>query len=103
LSPDGLRESWLSARTANTTAIATWKKIAKRLKSMTVQGATAINPDTKTTGPAKGHRFSEGARTLEAAGVPMLTITGIIMKPALAATGVDRGRWASGPLLDLLI
>lgn len=85
LSEEGLRESWLSARTGNPGAFATWKKIAKRLKSLTEQGATAVNPKTGGTGPAKWHRFTEGARRLEATGIPMLTITGIIMKPGLPA------------------
>src|SRR5262249_54727334 len=75
LGRDGLRESWLSARTEDPSAIATWKKVARKLKEMTVQGATAINPKTGATGPAKGHRFSEGAAKLQATGVPMLTVT----------------------------
>jgi hypothetical protein len=83
LGEDGLRESWLSARTENLAAIATWKKIAKRLKSLTEQGATAVNPKTGRMGPAKSHRFTEGAKRLEATGIPMLTITGIVMKPGL--------------------
>lgn len=85
LGGDGLRESWLSARTENLTAIAIWKKIAKRLRDLTEQGATAVNPETGATGPAKGHRFTEGAKRLEATGTPMLTITGIVMKPGLPA------------------
>jgi hypothetical protein len=81
LGEDGLRESWLSARTENPAAIAMWKQIAKLLKSLTEQGATAINPKTGGIGPAKGHRFTEGAKRLEATGIQMLTITGIVMKP----------------------
>jgi hypothetical protein len=82
---EGVRESWLSARTRDPSALAAWKKIAKRLKSMTEQGATATNPKTGATGPARSHRFTRGAKGLEATGTAMLTITGIVMKPCLPA------------------
>ncbi len=85
LGGDGLRESWLSARTEDPAAFATWKKIAKRLKGLAEQGATAVNPKTGRMGPAKWHRFTEGAKRLEATGISMLTITGIVMKPGLPA------------------
>ena len=85
---EGLRESWLSARTENATALATWKKIAKQLKGMTVQGATAVNPNTGASGSVKGHRFTEGAKRLEAIGFPLLSITGIWMKSGLP--GVEK-------------
>lgn len=75
-----LRESWLSARTENTAALAVWKKIAKRLKGLTEKGALAVQPKTGATGSARGHRYTPGAKALEASGVPMLTITGIILK-----------------------
>lgn len=79
----GLRESWLTARTDNPEALAAWKKVAKRLRDTTTKGATATNPRTGATGPARGHRFTAGARTLEAGGVPMLTNTGILLKPGM--------------------
>jgi hypothetical protein len=75
-----LRESHLSARTENAAALAVWKKIAKRLKEMTEKGALGIQPDTGATGPVRWHRYTAGAKALEATGVPMLTITGIILK-----------------------
>ena len=80
---NGVRESWLSARTDNSAALAVWRQVAKRLKGITEQGATAISPKTGGRGPARSHRFSAGAKRLEAAGTPMLTITGVIMKPGL--------------------
>jgi hypothetical protein len=83
---EGLRESWLSARTDDPSSLATWKKIAKRLKGVTQQGATAINRKTGAKGPAKCHRFTEGAKRLDASGTRMLTITGIVMKPGLSGT-----------------
>jgi hypothetical protein len=81
LGEDGLRESWMSARTENITALAVWKKIARRLKRITFPGATGVQPSTGATAPVKNHRFSEGAKRLDASGVSLLTITGIIMKP----------------------
>lgn len=84
---DGLEQSWLSARTDDPTALAVWKKVAKRLKGMTVGGATAINPDTGASGPAKWHRFTEGARRLDANGTNLVSLTGIIMKPPVDAGG----------------
>jgi hypothetical protein len=79
-SEKGVEESHLSARTENAAALAVWKKIAKRLKSMTEKGALAVQPKTGAAGPARGHRYTAGARALEATGVPMVTITGIILK-----------------------
>lgn len=79
----GVMESWLSARTANRAAIAVWNKVAKQLKSITVPGATAINPKTGAIGPAKWHRFTEGAKRLDAGGTPLISLTGIILKPGL--------------------
>jgi hypothetical protein len=77
----GLKESHLSARTTNMDSFAVWKKIAKRLKAITAPGAIAINPDTGVSGTAKWHRFTEGARKLDASGVRLLSVTGIILKP----------------------
>jgi hypothetical protein len=79
-SEEGLMESALFARSENAAALAVWKKIAKRLKIMTKKGALAVQPKTGATGPAPGHRYTNGAKVLEASGVPMLTITGIILK-----------------------
>lgn len=79
-SKNELRESWLSARTENASALAIWKKIAKRLRGITEKGTLGIQPDTGVTRPVRLHRYTAGAKALEASGVPMLTITGIILK-----------------------
>ncbi|WP_406698140.1 hypothetical protein V5E97_04710 [Singulisphaera sp. Ch08] len=81
LNENGLEESWLSARTHSTTDIATWKKIARRLKGLTVEGATAFNPKTGLSGPSKKRRFTEGALKLVSAGTTMRSITGIHLIP----------------------
>lgn len=77
---NGLVESHLLARTENAAALAVWKKIAKRLKGMTEKGALAVQPKTGATGSARDHRYTAGAKALEASGVAMLTITGINLK-----------------------
>lgn len=79
-SSKGMEESHLSARTKNAAALAVWKKIAKRLKDMTEKGALAVQPETGATSLARGHRYTAGAKELEASGVSMLTIAGIILK-----------------------
>jgi hypothetical protein len=78
-SKNELRESWLSARTENAAALAVWKKIAKRLKAMTEKGALAVNSKTGDTGPARGHRYTLGAKALQTSGVPMLDLGGVII------------------------
>ena len=87
----GLHESHLSART-NNAAIAVWKKIAKRLKEITKRGATATNPETGGSGPARSQRFTEGAVKLHKAGVPLLTITGIVLNPSAVEGDKDGKR-----------
>ena len=77
---NGLNESWLCARTENPVALATWKTVAKRLKRITVKGAIAINPKTGASSPARGHRFTQGARVLASSGVAMLTVTGNVLQ-----------------------
>jgi hypothetical protein len=84
-----LKESWLSARTENSEAIAVWKKIAKRLKDLTEKGALAVNPKTGDSGPARWHRFTPAAKALESSGVRMLAITGIVMRLGVAASKGD--------------
>ncbi len=84
---DRLDESWLSARTTEPCALNIWKTLAKRLKGMTEPGAIAVNADAGTSGPARGHRFSQGAIRLNAEGVPLTSITGIVLKPVCAVRG----------------
>ncbi len=86
-----LKESWLSARTGNAAALAVWKKIAKRSKDMTEKGARVVQHKTGASGPARGHRYTPGAKALEASGLLMLTITGNIMKlgQTVDATSAD--------------
>jgi hypothetical protein len=73
---EGLKESWLTARTGNEAALEAWRKLAKKIRSITKTGAIAVNPSTGVTAKLKDHRFSEGAKRLEAQGVPILPAAG---------------------------
>ncbi len=72
----GLEQSWLTARTVNTDALATWRRVATRLKKMTNQGVTAINPNTGASSRMKSFRYTNGAKSLESLGIAMLPIAG---------------------------
>lgn len=75
-SPQGLRESWLTARAQGAGLPSRWQDFAKRLRSMTRAGAVAVNPQTGASSRLKDHRFSAGAKQLESEGVPMLPAAG---------------------------
>lgn len=68
----GLEESCLSARTADSVALAAWRKIANRLKNRTKQGVTAINRESGVSASYKSIRYTQGAEALENAGVAMV-------------------------------
>jgi hypothetical protein len=72
----GLQESWLTARTRDASTLGIWRKLSKRVLAATATGAIAVNPKTGATAPAKGHRFSTGAKAMDRAGVPMLPAAG---------------------------
>jgi hypothetical protein len=73
---EGLRQSLLSARTNHPATLATWKKIAKRLKNMTQAGVIVTNPDTGAFVRDRNFRYSPGAQALASSGVTMLPIAG---------------------------
>jgi hypothetical protein len=72
----GLQESWLTARTHDAATLSAWRKLSKRVLAATATGAIAVNPQTGATAPARGHRFSTGAKAMDRAGVPMLPAAG---------------------------
>jgi len=78
-SGQGLKQSWLSACAQDSAAIRIWKKIAKRLREMTEKGARAMNTETGEKGPVLGFRYTAGAKSLEASGLPMLDIGGRVV------------------------
>lgn len=79
-SEKGLIESHLSARTDDKAALVVWKKIAKRLKGITQKGMTGFDLKSGASGPIPWLRYTAGAKALESGGVPLLTITGTVLK-----------------------
>ena len=71
-----LEQSWLSCRTENKAAYGTWKKIAKKLKTMTLSGVTSTNRQTGVSGEHKSFRYTTGAKALEDQGITMLPTVG---------------------------
>jgi len=71
-----LEESWLSCRTGNKAVFSVWKKIAKRLKAVTLPGITATNRQNGVSVEYKAQRYSNGAKALEDRGVTMLPAVG---------------------------
>jgi hypothetical protein len=72
----GLQESWLWARTDDKHVLQIWRSFAKQLRAVTRKGVIAVNPKTGATGRLKEHRFTDGAKSLEREGVPMLPAAG---------------------------
>ena len=76
LTEEGLHESWLACRTDNADALKSWRRIAKDLKAKTKAGVTGVNRQNGVSAFYKSDRYSHGAKELEDAGTPMLSITG---------------------------
>jgi hypothetical protein len=74
--PDGLRESWLTARTDDADTLSKWRGLLKKLRSLTKAGAMAVNPETGARAKMRSHRFTAGAKALERNGTPILPAAG---------------------------
>jgi hypothetical protein len=72
----GLQESGLSARTSDNATLGVWRKLSRQIVASTRTGVIAVNPQSGATAPLRSHRFSNGAKTLERAGVPILPVAG---------------------------
>ncbi len=72
----GLAESWLAARAKDGRGLAPWQPLVKALRAITKAGATAIDPKTGARARLRNHRHTQGARALDAAGVPILPAAG---------------------------
>lgn len=72
----GLSESYLAYATDDATAKKHWKRIASDLKKFTKTGAIAFDPESGAKSLLRNHRYSEGAKRLSDAGVPILPIAG---------------------------
>jgi hypothetical protein len=97
LTSAGLTESWLAARTENEDALKRWKRVARKVRSATLGGATAVNPATGATAPMTGHRFTIGAQTLYLSGVAMLPVGGnsVVQLPDAAPSQLASPRRSS--------
>jgi hypothetical protein len=84
----GLKESCLSARTANPAALAVWKQIAARLRRITKSGAKLANSETSDTRIRKWYRFTNGAIELHRAGTRLLSLNGIELAPTASPADV---------------
>lgn len=73
---EGLGESGLGAQTDNEEALKTWKKIVKKLKSITSVGAWAVSPHTGAKIFNKNHRYTEAAKKIADKGVTIKPIAG---------------------------
>lgn len=71
-----LRGSVLSARTDNEASLGVWREIAKKLRAITSAGAWVVNPNTGARTYSKKHRYTEGAKCLEAGGTRMKPVAG---------------------------
>ena len=85
----GVAESHLAAGSDGPRGMGIWKKIGKRLKDLTSLGVFLVHPETGQTGPARGSRFTAGAKALDAKGVAMLSLTGLRM--TLIEHDADKG------------
>ena len=76
LSEQGLRESCLSVRTTDDSAILQWKRVAQRLRKLTQAGAVAVNPVTGAKSSLRNHRFTPRAKQLDDDGVVIRPVAG---------------------------
>jgi hypothetical protein len=76
LGDSGLRESWVTARTADSASMRRWRHFARRIRAITRTGVAAVNAQTGAMANLREHRFSAGAKELERSGVPMLPAAG---------------------------
>jgi len=74
--PAGLKQSRLSTITDNALTLALAKKIAKEVRKYTKSGVTAVNDESGATHLNKSSRYTDGAKTLEESGCPMLPFAG---------------------------
>ena len=64
-----LTESFLSAETNDPDLLKQWRRIARKLKKLTITGGWVINPLAKTKGFYKDIRYTKAAKELYEAGV----------------------------------
>jgi hypothetical protein len=73
---EGLRQTFISARTNDPRSVATWKEAANRLRKVTKAGVIAVSPDTGARSYNRTSRYTAGAESMASLGVAMLPIGG---------------------------
>lgn len=76
ITQNGLAESWLAAVTTSSEVEKRWRQVVKSIRSATLSGALAMNPNSGATVPIKGHRFTIGAQKAFLNGVKILPSAG---------------------------
>lgn len=71
-----LVESVLATQTDNADSLKVWKRIVKKLNSITLAGAWVVNPNNGAKVFYKQHRYTEGAKKLFEDGVKIVPIAG---------------------------
>jgi hypothetical protein len=73
---EGLEESILAAKTNDSMSLKIWRKIIKKLKALTNEGAWVVNPHTNAKLFSKKHRYTNGAKKISKEGVKIRPIAG---------------------------
>jgi hypothetical protein len=71
-----LEESVLATQTENAESLKVWKKIVKKLNSITSSGAWVVNPINGAKVFYKKHRYTNGAKKLFIDGVKVVPLVG---------------------------
>lgn len=75
-SDNQLQESILATQSETAEFLMVWKKIVKKLNSITLSGAWVVNPYTGAKGFNKQHRYTNGAKNLFLEGVKVVPFVG---------------------------
>jgi hypothetical protein len=73
---EGLVESGIGAQTDNKDALKIWRKIVKKLKELTLEGAWVVNPHNNAKEFYKSHRYTEAAKKVADEGVTIKPLAG---------------------------
>jgi hypothetical protein len=73
---EGLVESGIGAQTDNKDALKIWRKIVKKFKTLTMEGAWVINPNNNAKEFYKNHRYTEAAKKAAEGGVTIKPMAG---------------------------
>jgi hypothetical protein len=91
----GVEQSHLMAGSDDPVADKIWKKIGKKLKDLTSLGVLVVHPETGETSPARGFRFTAGAKAHDANGIAMLSLSG--QRLTMIEYAADTGTHSENP------